>query len=354
MAARQDIRFCTTPDGVRLAMALYGSGPPLVKVATWLTHIERDPTSGHNRHWIEELSRTHTYVTYDMRGCGLSQRHVDDVSMDAWVHDLETVVDALGLERFPLLGISQGAAIAVSYAARHPERVSRMILFGGFATSYFSAHQPDPRTIEEAEMLVKLTELGWGRGSPAFRRVFVSKFFPHASAEMQQDFDDYSHLTAEPEMAARCLRVMFGANVREEARRVTCPTLVLHISGDQLVRFDQGRRLASLIPQARLVPLPGDNHVPLVDDAAWPRVVQELRDFLGTGDPATGAARLTPRQTAVLRLVAAGKTDKQIARELELSPRTVEMHVGGALKALGCATRAEAVAQATQRGLLGG
>jgi pimeloyl-ACP methyl ester carboxylesterase len=295
MTLRQDIRFCMTPDGVRLAMALYGSGPPLVKAATWLTHVERDPVSPHARHWIEELGRRHTYVTYDMRGCGMSSRHVDDVSMDAWVRDLETVVDTLGLEQFPLLGISQGAAIAVAYAARHPERVSRMVLFGGFASSYFSAHQPDPRVLEEAEMLIKLTELGWGKGSPAFRRVFVAKCYPHGSLELQGRFDEYSNLSAEPAMAARCFRTMFSINVREQARQVRCPVLVMHMSGDQLVTFDQGRRLASLIPGARLVPLPGDNHVPLADDAAWPRVLNELRGFLGD-TTAPAAARLTQRQ----------------------------------------------------------
>ena len=352
MSIRQDIRFCTTPDGVRLAMALYGSGPPLVKVATWLTHVERDPVSPHARHWIEELSRGRTYVTYDMRGCGLSSRRVPEVSAQAWVQDLETVVDALGLERFPLLGISQGAAIAVDYARRHPERVSHLILLGGFATSYFSAKDPAPRVLEEAETLIKLVELGWGRASPALRRVFVAKFFPRASAEVQDAFDAYSNLTAEPEMAARCMRVMFSMDVREQARQVACPTLVLHVSGDQVVTFDQGRRLASLIPSSRLVPLPGDNHVPLAEDAAWPRVVSEVRAFIGEPAEPAPPPHLTPRQREVLRLVAAGRTDKEVARALGLSPRTVEMHVAGALRALGCATRAEAVHAASQRGWL--
>ena len=352
MSIRQDIRFCTTPDGVRLAMALYGSGPPLVRVATWFTHIERDPASAHARHWIQELSRRHTYVTYDMRGCGMSSRHVDDVSAQAWVRDLETVVDSLGLERFPLLGISQGAAIAVDYAQRHPERVSHLVLLGGFASSYFSAHEPPPRVLEEAETLIKLVELGWGQGSPALRRVFVAKFLPRGSAEMHDAFDAYSNLTAEPAMAARCMRVMFSMDVREQASQLSCPTLVMHVTGDQVVTFNQGRRLASLIPSSRLLPLPGDNHVPLEDDPAWPMVVDEMRRFLGDAGAPAAPARLTARQRQVLRLVAAGRTDKQVARELQLSPRTVEMHVAGALRALGCATRAEAVHAAGQGGLL--
>lgn len=355
MPVRQDIRFCQNSDGTQLAMALYGSGPPLVKAATWLTHIERDPTSAFSQHWIGEFSRRHTYVTYDARGCGLSSRKALDISLEAWVRDLETVVDSLGLQTFPLLGISQGAAIATAYAARHPERVSRLILFGGFATSYFTTGNPDPKIAQEAETLLKIVEVGWGQGSPAFRRVFVSKFMPNASVEQQQDFDEYQHLTATPDMAARCLRAMFSIDVKAAARQVACPTLVFHSRGDQMILFDQGRKLASLIPNAKFVPVDSENHFPFEDEPCWPTIVQELRDFLGeAAEQAAPSARLTGRQLEVLRRVAAGRTDKQIARELDLSPRTVEMHVAGAMKTLTCATRAEAVHRATQAGLLAG
>jgi pimeloyl-ACP methyl ester carboxylesterase/DNA-binding CsgD family transcriptional regulator len=348
---RQDIRFCTTPDGVRLAMAIYGGGPPLVRAATWLTHIERDPTSIHNRPWIEELSRTHSYVTYDMRGCGLSARRVDNFTLDAWVSDLATVIDATGAERVPILGISQGAAIAIAYAARHPERVSALVLLGGYSTSYFSARDPHPRALEEGEMLVQLVRMGWGSGLPAFRRVFVAKFFPDASPQFQEEFDEYSNLSCDAETAARTLDGQFRINVREEAKRIQCPALVMHAQGDQVVMFDQGRRLASLIPGAQFVPLKGQHHVPLDTDACWPQVMQEIRGFLGVRSGET--PRLTARQQEVLQLVAEGRTDKQIAKALELSPRTVEMHVAGVLKALGCATRAEAVHRAGEAGLLG-
>lgn len=353
MDIRQDIRFCKGAGGVQLAMALYGSGPPLVKAATWLTHVESDLTSAHTRQWIEEISRHHTFVTYDARGCGLSQRRVDEVSLQAWVGDLEAVVDALGLERFPLLGLSCGAAIAVAYAARHPERVSHLVLLGGYATTYFTTGNTDPKIREEGETLLKVAELGWGTGGPAFRQVFVSKFIPNADARQQHEFDDYQRLTATPDMAVQCLRAMYNINVKEEARRVCCPALVFHARGDQLVYFDQGRKLAALIPGARLIPVESDNHVPLAGEAAWKGLVAEIRTFLAVPDEKP-AARLTPRQAGVLQRVAAGKTDKEIARELALSPRTVEMHVAGALKALDCATRAEAVHRATSTGLLGG
>lgn len=349
MATEQQIRFCKSADGVELAMALYGAGPPLVKTATWLTHVEFDQTSPFDRALINEFAPRARLVSYDARGCGLSQRRVDEISLDAWVRDLEAVVDALGLERFPLLGISQGAAIAVAYAARHPQRVSRLILLGGFANSYFSTAKPDPKAIEEAETLIKLVELGWGSPQPAFRQVFVSKFVPDASAEQWRLFDELQKTTATPEMAARYLRAMFSVNVRELATQVRCPTLVLHVKGDQIVGFEQGRRLAALIPGARFVPLEGNNHVPFENEPAWAAFVQQVHSFLGL---APAPAALTPRQLAVLQRVALGQTDKQIARELELSPRTVEMHVAGAMRALAGKTRAEAVGRAVELGLL--
>jgi len=357
MADRRDIRFVKSFDDVNIATAACGSGPPLIKAATWLTHIEQTPPGTIHSALIQEFGRTHTYIEYDTRGCGLSQRKVDDISFNAWVRDLEAVADASGHERFALLGFTCAAGVAVEYAARHPDRVSHLILFGGFATSYHSTSHPDPAVSREGDLMVELAEVGWGCSSPAFRQVFVSRFLPQASQAQWQAFDKLQRETATPDVAARYLRAMYSMNVKEAAAGVRCPTLVLHAKDDQMVKFDQGKRLASLIPGARFVPLEGRNHIPFPDEPAWLGFLQEVRRFLGgvataRSDATPSSVRLTPRQSEVLRYVASGQTDKQIAQALSLSPRTVEMHVAGAIKALGCKTRAEATHRAAHHRLL--
>src|SRR5205085_1463957 len=255
MSAGRDIRFVTSRDGVQLATARHGSGPPLIKAATWLTHIERaDPGSIHEA-LIKEFAPRFTYVEYDTRGCGLSQRRVDELNFEAWVADLEAVADAYGREPFTLLAFTCAAGVAVEYAARHPERVRNLILFGGFATSYHSTSHPDPAVRREGDLMLELAELGWGNSSPAFRQVFVSRFLPDATQAQWKAFDELQRDTATPDVAVRQLRAMYAMNVKDAAARVRCPTLVLHSKGEEMVRFEQGRRLASLIPGARFVPL---------------------------------------------------------------------------------------------------
>jgi pimeloyl-ACP methyl ester carboxylesterase/DNA-binding CsgD family transcriptional regulator len=352
---RPDIRFCPAADGTKLAVATYGSGPPLVRAGTWLTHVEYDATSPLTAHWGEELAKRHRYVSYDGRGCGLSDREVRDLSLDVFVADLEAVVDGLGLARFPLLGISFGAPVAVAYAAKHPERVGRLVLHGGFPRSYLSATNPDPRVLEEADVLFKSARLGWGTGSQALRQVFVAKFMGASTEAQRQAFEERQRVTATADVAERYLRAMFALDVRDLAPRVSCPTLAFHSRGDQLVLLEQGRRLASLIPGARFVPLDSKNHVPFREEPAWHALAAALRSFLdedrGARTPAP-VKTLTPRQLDVLRGVGRGLTDKEIASELSLSPRTVEMHVARTLAALDCANRAEAVRKAVGLGLL--
>jgi pimeloyl-ACP methyl ester carboxylesterase len=182
MEVKQQIRFCTGTDGVRLAIATVGKGPPLVRAATWLTHVEMDPLNLVSRHWIAEMGRGNFYVRYDSRGNGLSDRKVERISLEAWIEDLEAVVDSLGIESFPLLGISQGAAIAVGYAARHPERVSRLVLYGGCARGLLKRN-PTQKIVDAAQAMLKAAELGWGADSSSFRQVFIAQLFKDATAE---------------------------------------------------------------------------------------------------------------------------------------------------------------------------
>jgi pimeloyl-ACP methyl ester carboxylesterase len=232
------------------------------------------------RHWLRELSRDHTLVRYDERGCGLSDRDAPDVSFEAWVHDLETVVDEVGIEKFPLFGMSQGCAVAVAYAARHPERVSRLVLYGGYPLGRFRRAR-DEKEREEAEAIIKIMPLGWARDNPAFRQFFASIFLPEGTPEQMSWFSDLQRITTTPENGVRLRTTSAEIDVVELATRVVAPTLVLHATGDAAVPFEQGRELAALVPGARLVPLESRNHILLEDEPAWRRFQAEVRAFLG-------------------------------------------------------------------------
>jgi pimeloyl-ACP methyl ester carboxylesterase len=311
-ATEQQIRFCTSSDGVRVAFATAGEGPPLVKAANWLSHLEFDWNSPVWRHWIRELARDHTLVRYDERGCGLSDWSAEEFSLDAWVRDLEAVVDGLGLERFPLLGISQGGAIAIAYTVRHPERVSRLILYGGYSRGRSHRNLSEWER-EEREVMLRMIAVGWGKDHAAFRQVFTSLFIPEANREQTNWFNELQRVSATPENAVRIARTFDDLDVRELAPRLELPTLVLHATGDLRVPFAEGRLLASLIPGARFVPLESRNHILLEGEPAWPRFIREVRSFLGVSPgedgpgPAIGAAR---RQ----------RIEELFDRAIELSP----------------------------------
>ena len=287
---RQRIRFCSARDGVRIACAEAGEGPPLVKVANYLTHLEYDWESPVWRHWLAALADHHRFVRYDERGCGLSDWDIDDFSVDAWVSDLEAVVDGLGLERFPLLGISQGGAVAIAYAVRHPEKVSHLVLYGAYALGRFT-RSTSPEQQQEARTLLDLMRLGWGQDNPAFRQTFTTLFMPDATQVQMRWFNELQRRTTSPENAVRFEEAFYGIDVAELARRVMTPTLILHARGDAMIPFDEGRRLAALIPDSSFVPLESRNHILLETEPAWARFVQELSVFIDDTPAAIQAVR---------------------------------------------------------------
>ena len=243
-----------------------------------LNHLEYDWQSPVWRHLLRELAKDHLLIRYDERGNGLSDWDVDDISFESFVSDLETVVDAAGLERFALLGISQGCPISIAYAVRHPERVTHLVLYGGYARG--RRNRGSQEEIEQAEVLVTLMRHGWGRENPAFRQIFTSLFMPEATAEQMQWFNDLQRITASPENAVRIRQAFDVIDVSRLLSKVAVPTIVLHCRNDAIVPFDEGRRMASMIPGARFVALEGLNHLILEDESAWPRFLEEIRNFL--------------------------------------------------------------------------
>jgi len=275
---RQEIRYCTTSDGVRLAYATTGNGPPLVKASNWLTHLDFEWGSPIWRHWYAALSRHHRLVRYDERGNGMSQRDVADVSFDTWVRDLETIVDAAGLDRFPLLGISRGGPIAVAYAVKHPERVTHLVLYGAFSAGL--NHVGKPHELEARRALVSLMRLGWGLKTPAFCKMFTCRFIPEATPEHERWFDELQRVSTSPENAARLMERDDNIDVRPLLSQVKAPTLVIHCDRDRAVPAENGRLLAATIPGARYVSLPSANHLMLEEEPAWSLFLEELGLFL--------------------------------------------------------------------------
>ena len=330
----QHLGFCTSMDGVRLAYGVHGSGPPLVKAANWLTHLERDWESPVWRHWLHELGSRHTVVRYDERGCGLSDRAPSALDLDHWVADLEAVADAAELERFSLLGVSQGAAIAIAYAVAHPERVDRLVLYGGYARGRL--HR-GPEAVAESKLLVDMIRVGWGLPLPAYRRVFTTLFVPGGTEEQMEWFDELQRTSSSAEQAARIREARDSLEVTALAPEVTVPTLVLHAREDAIVPFDEGRLLATLIPGAHFVSLESANHILLEDEPAWPVLVREIEEFLGAPARAPSAPELdiSRREAEVLALVAEGLSNEDIGERLYLSVRTVERHLSNLYLKLG-------------------
>ena len=295
--ARQTVHFCRTLDGIRLAYALSLAGPPLVKASNWLTHLDYDWGSPVWSHWWQALSEDRRLIRYDERGCGLSDWDVDEDSftLQAWVADLETVVDTLGLERFPLLGMSQGGPIAITYAARHPERVSHLVVFGTCARSTWArATQPERR---ELAALGELIRTSWGSDQPGFRQVYDARFLPDGPLEIWRAFDELQRQTTSPENAYQLWRAFGSLDAADAARTVDVPTLILHCRDDLVWAFAEAEELHSLVEGSRLVPLASRNHILQAREPAFAAFVGEVPGASSPADSPGDAAARTTRGT---------------------------------------------------------
>jgi pimeloyl-ACP methyl ester carboxylesterase/DNA-binding CsgD family transcriptional regulator len=350
---RQRIRFLRTTDGVQLAWAEAGSGPLLVKAATWLTHLNYDWESPVWRHWIQFFTDHFRFVRYDERGCGMSDWEAGELTTRRWIDDLEEVVDAAApTTPFTLLGISQGAVACIGYAVRHPERVSRMILYGGYARGHYHRGKPDAE--REYRAILEVIRIGWAKSNPAFRQIFTSRFIPDGTAEQLAWFNDLCQKTTSPAMAAELLRMRAEMNAVDLLPQVRVPTLVMHARDDNIVPLAEGRLPASSIPGAQFVELPGKNHILLEDEPAWPRFMDAVLDFAGIRAPANDTfAALSPREREVLALISEGLGNAQIAERLAISEKTVRNHISNLYDKLGVWNRAQAVVFARDHGFRG-
>ena len=351
-AAAQRIRYVRTSDGVQLAWAEAGSGPVLVKAANWLTHLEYEWESPVWRHWIRFFAEHFRFLRYDERGCGMADRTVGDLSFERWVEDLERVVDASGVEGpFTLLGISQGAPVCVAYAVRHPERVSGLLLYGGYARGW--SRRGDADGEREYQAITELVRRGWGRDNPAFRQVFTSRFIPGATGEQLEWFNDLCRKTASPEVAAVLLETRSRIDVTRLLGQVQAPTLVIHSRGDAVAPIQEGQLLASTIPGAQFIELDSANHILLEGEPAWDRFRHAVLDFMGLADPEREDAAfgsLSPREREVLVLITEGLGNAAIGDRLSISEKTVRNHISNVFDKLGVWTRAQAIVFARDRG----
>ncbi len=347
-------RFCTTRDGVRIAFSTSGQGPAVVRAAHFLTHLDHDFGSPVWRPWLDELGGNRTLVRYDGRGCGLSDPAPGPLDIEAWLSDLEAVVEAAGLERFALFGCSQGAAVSIAYAARHPERVTCLALLGGYARGTLRRN-PDAEQRKRARVLLDLVEVGWGQDNPAFRQVFTGLFIPDGTPEQVHWFNELERLSCTPEHAMRTMAAFGQIDVSDDASRVQCPTLVLHARGDARAPFVEGRHMASLIPGAEFIPLDSRNHVLLRHEPAFAEAFGHINHFLDAHQRAQSAhhaafASLTPRERELLELLAHGLDNLQMSVHLGLSEKTVRNKVSLIFDKLQVESRSQAIVRSREAG----
>ena len=346
MMLRQTIRLSKSRDGTAIAVASCGAGPVILKAAHWLSHVDHDLESPVWRPWVEALSANHRFVRYDPRGCGLSERYVEDLSVPRWYEDLEAVADTIDTPQFILLGLSQGGALAINYALHYPERVSHLILMNAYSQGAWTRAKTDAERLE-CETLVNFVRIGWGRENPAFCEFFTNLFIPGGTPEQHRWWGELERLTASPEVASQLLYEMHRIDVLDLVGQLTVPTLILHCRGDVRVPFAEGLKLAAAIPHAEFVALDSRNHVLLPAEPAWRVFFDHLARFTGQAPARTlnglRQATLTPAEEAVLRLMAEGLDNRAIAERLNKSKKTVRNQLSTIFDKLGVRSRAEAI-----------
>jgi pimeloyl-ACP methyl ester carboxylesterase/DNA-binding CsgD family transcriptional regulator len=351
---RQHVRYVTASDGTRLAWAESGAGPVMVKAANWLTHLEYEWESPVWKHWIQFFSAHCRFVRYDERGCGMSEWQAGTLTLDQWAADLESVIEAARpTAPVTLLGISQGAATCIHYAARHPDRVARMILYGGYTRGGLLRGSPTTRLAYQA--MADLARAAWGKDNPTFRQVFTSRFIPGGSQEQVQWFNELCLKTISDEIMADLIEARGVMDITASLAEVRTPTLVLHARGDEVVSIEEGRLLASGIQGAEFVELDSRNHILLEHEPAWQRFCDAVLAFLQpggvTGDSVFAA--LSARERQVLALMAEGLSNIDIAEQLTISEKTVRNHASNLFDKLGVWSRAQAIVFARDHGFSG-
>jgi len=345
----QQVRFCKSFDGADIAYTVTGRGPTVVMLPSWLTHLEHQWRNLAWRPWLEALSQPYRLVRYDPRGCGLSDRRIDGLTFETWVRDFEALVEVLDVPAFSLIGICQGGPTAIEFAARHPERVNRLVLYGTYARG--RNRRTVPLEPEKARVMLEMMRLGWAREDHSFLSVFASQFQPEGTAEHLRAWCELQRAATSPDSAAELTRVMFDLDVLASAARVSCPTLVAHCERDIAVPVEEGRLLAQTIPGARFAQFDSPNHFMLAEEPAWARFVETLYDFLPRGSAAPGRfAELTSRERELLEFLARGLDNHQIAAHLGISEKTVRNHVSSVFDKLGVESRAQAIVVAREAG----
>jgi pimeloyl-ACP methyl ester carboxylesterase/DNA-binding CsgD family transcriptional regulator len=348
---RQHVRYLKASDGTRLAWAESGVGDLVVKAANWLTHLEYEWESPVWKHWIRFFSDNCRFVRFDERGCGMSDWRVGTLTLDQWTADLESIIDAAQPDRpITLLGISQGAAACIRYATEHPDRVARLILYGGYAHGAFKRGAPSAEAGYRA--MIDLARVAWGQNNATFRQVFTSRFIPGGSHEQLEWFNELCLRSTDGETAARLFEARAVLDIEELLSKVRTPTLILHAREDGVVPIEEGRLLATGIPGAEFIELDSRNHVLLEHEPAWQRFCEAVIPFFRPYAAATDSvfAALSARERQVLALMADGLSNIDIADRLSISEKTVRNHASNVFDKLGVWSRAQAIVFARDHG----